>query len=493
MTTRRTFLTGAAAVAALTPVPASLWAQALAASSELVFTVDPQRKLATMPLNFTGLSYETAQLGHPEYFSTSNKPLIALIRLLGKQGVLRIGGNTSDFTSWSDNDADAAKNNTPKAIGPDAGTGAQTASIITPHAIRNLNAFAEAIDWQVIYGLNLKRGTVENAVAEAKCVAATLGSRLLAFQIGNEPDHSYRIQAAASAPVQTLTLTFEEYFDRWTKFHDAVRKAVPSARFAGPDNAGHYEWLAKMEEKHADVDFFTAHFYAEGPPSDPSMTLEYLLRRGKLATSGQIPLVQKVMAASGKPFRLTEGNSCFHGGKLGVSDTVASALWGGDFMLQLAQAGYCGVNLHGGGNGYYTPIAGDIEQGFIARPVFYGMLLAERFVGSSLVETSLSTQTEAQNVTGFAASSQDGWKLALFNKAPNAVEVSIKGLGATHATGKVTLMHGKQIDAKDGVTFGDSSVTPDGAFSPKPQQAITFRGGQGRIELPAYTAAYIQI
>jgi NAD(P)-dependent dehydrogenase (short-subunit alcohol dehydrogenase family) len=30
---------------------------------------------------------------------------------------------------------------------------------------------------------------------------------------------------------------------------------------------------------------------------------------------------------------LAEGNTCFHGGKHGVSDTFASALWSGDYML----------------------------------------------------------------------------------------------------------------------------------------------------------------
>ena len=33
------------------------------------FTIDPARPLATMPADFTGLSYESAQLGHPEFFS----------------------------------------------------------------------------------------------------------------------------------------------------------------------------------------------------------------------------------------------------------------------------------------------------------------------------------------------------------------------------------------------------------------------------------------
>ena len=110
--------------------------------------------------------------------------------------------------------------------------------------------------------------------------------------------------------------------------------------------------------------------------------------------------MQAATKVLGRPFRMTEGNSCFHGGKPVVSDTFASALWSGDYMLQVAQAGYIGVNLHGGGNGLYTPIAGDSPQGFSARPVYYGMLLAERFAGSTFVEASLSAQSAAQNRDG---------------------------------------------------------------------------------------------
>jgi len=90
-----------------------------------------------------------------------------------------------------------------------------------------------------------------------------------------------------------------------------------------------------------------------------------------------------------------------------MSDALASALWAGDYMLMLATAGCAGVNLHGGSReflraslgdhmpgeqlskngagqsdqiaipdariakgGFYTPIAGEVDVGFTARPIF---------------------------------------------------------------------------------------------------------------------------
>lgn len=98
MTTRRTFLTSAAALAAFTARPARLWSQAIASTSELTLAIDPQKTLATMPKDFTGLSYESAQLGHPDFFAPNNTSLIGLFQRLSPTGVLRIGGNTGEYT-----------------------------------------------------------------------------------------------------------------------------------------------------------------------------------------------------------------------------------------------------------------------------------------------------------------------------------------------------------------------------------------------------------
>lgn len=439
-----------------------------------------------MPKDFVGLSYESAQLGHPDFFSADNTSLIGLFQRLGPEGVLRIGGNTAEYTRWSSDDADAQKNLTPHAMGPDAGTAAKTASILTPIAIRNLNDFIMKVGaWRVIYGLNLWHGTPENAAAEATYVAKTLGPRLICFQIGNEPDMDHD-------PGSKDRWTFDHYWDRWQIFQAAVKQAVPDARFAGPDIAKELDWITKMADKRPDIEFLTGHYYAEGPPADPRMTLEFLLKRGRDPAKGEIEIVHAATKALGKGYRMSEGNSCFHGGKPLVSDTLASALWGGDYLLQLAEAGYLGVNLHGGGNGLYTPIAGDTPLGFTARPVYYGMLLAERFAGSTFVEASLSTLSETQNVTAFAAKgASGGWKLAIFNKA--AAPATVKVIGHPHSgSASVEFLQAPAIDSHDGVTFGGSTVGPAGAFTPRTQATVKISHGTGILQMPAYTAAYIE-
>jgi hypothetical protein len=50
--------------------------------------------------DFTGLSYESAQLSDSEFFAGDNRQLIELMSGLGQHGVLRIGGNTSEYCFW---------------------------------------------------------------------------------------------------------------------------------------------------------------------------------------------------------------------------------------------------------------------------------------------------------------------------------------------------------------------------------------------------------
>lgn len=480
MTDRRTFLTGVA-TAALSLRPTGLWPQAPALDSELTLSIDFNKTLVTVPRDFTGLSYESAQLGHPDFFAAHNTNLLGLFHRLTPTGVLRIGGNTGEYTTWSENDADAANNHTPHALGPDAGTAAKTASIVTPLAIRNLRDFIDRTGgWRVIYGLNLWHGSPQMAAAQAAYVAKILGPRLICFQIGNEPDMDHD-------PGSKQRWTFDHYWEKWPLFAAAMKQAVPAARIAGPDIAKEYTWVTAMAEKHPDLEFLSGHYYAEGPPSNPKMTIEYLLHRGADPASGEIAVVQAATRTLGRPFRMTECNSCFHGGKPLISDTLASALWGGDYMLQVAQAGYIGVNFHGGGNGLYTPIAGDTPQGFTARPLYYGMMLAQRFAGSTLVDAQLSAQRGSQNVTAFAAR---GEKLAIFNKAAAPVKIQLAGKFSGRKA-SVVWLQGPSIDSHEGVTLGGSQIGGDGSFHPHPQARVKLHDGAS-LELPSYTAACIE-
>src|SRR5215471_18850078 len=290
---------------------------------------DAGRRIAR---GFIGLSYESAVVAANDFFTADNRTLLQLLRTLGPEGVLRIGGNTSERTLWRTQDTLAPREN----------------FVITPFAIDRLAGFVRALGWRLIYGLNLATGTPEDAAAEAAYVARAAGPQLLAFQIGNEPDGFGRWSG-----VRPKTYDLPAFLNEWQRFQAAIRAAVPDARFAGPDVAAETGWIAPFADAAAGgLVMLTRHYYADGPASNPSVTLARLMR-----SAGRIAPALAEMAAIGTahrlPWRIAETNSVYAGGRPRVSDTLGAALWGAELMFQIAAAGGAGVNFHAGEDKVY--------------------------------------------------------------------------------------------------------------------------------------------
>ncbi len=441
---RREFLQDLAIATTLVFMPACLLADTHTTQASL--EIDSQSAGATVPANFTGLSYESAQLGNPAFFSGSNTQLIELFRSLGKQGVLRIGGGTSEFTQWS-----AVDTHVPAqfdSFGPDTSKRVKTTITIAPKAIRNLRAFLDATGWQLLYGLKVARGTPQEAAAEAEFVQQTIGPRMLAFQIGNEPD-------AWRNRYRPASWGFTDYFALWKQFRDAIVKQAPQASFAGPDVSNHLDWVVQFAERARDeIVLLTGHYYAEGPATSPKATMDRLLSPNPRLDKDLTEIMQAARAVH-IPYRMSEGNSCWDGGKPGVSDTLGSALWAADMMLQFAQAGCAGVNLHGGGNGFYTPIAGGLHDGFTRRPEFYGMQFAEHFTGTTFVKSTLSNPSG--RLTAYVAKKNAQMQVAIVNKGTADVVVSMKGPSLPMPK-KIWVLGGPSLESKQHVTLRQRSA-----------------------------------
>ncbi len=403
-----------------------------------------------IPNNFIGLSYETNELAEPSFFSPQNTGLIEQFRALAPHGVLRIGGNTSDVGYWKP---------TPNAKPPAVQTrvvragepSTKLAFPITPQAIQNLHGFLQATGWTCIYGINLGTNTPRRAADEATYVAQALGftqqhGKLEYFQIGNEPD------LFGNHLRDPKTWSPEIYMDQWLAEADAIRAVLPSASFGLPDTGGNPGWYAAVVNRLLSLSHppkvaaLTHHYYIGGPPSNPKMTIDYILAPNPRV----VELADDIRAAAARlsagehssvPYRMTEGNTCYRGGKPGVSDVYAAALWAADYLLDLASRGYAGANLHGGtgkyvGNSlgghlpgddllqpaaaalhphpFYTPIA-RIGDSYVAEPVSYGMLFAGHFAGATVFPIEFNPGPV--NATAYAATLPSGQNVvAIINK-----------------------------------------------------------------------------
>jgi hypothetical protein len=202
------------------------------------------------------------------------------------------------------------------------------------------------------------------------------------------------------------------------------------------------------------------------------MDARRLLANGNEKLAQEMAVVAQIATRTGMRFRMTEGNSCFGGGKAGVSDAFASALWGFDYALQTASAGYLGINLHGGGDGLYTPIASS-PAGQVLRPLHYGMASFAPFLGTRLRACPIA---ETLNATAYLAENGGARLLAIVNKSGTPVAIRLAdmlGLSTKPSSGR--LLSAPALDDKTHTRV--EPIALKNAFLPAipPHSALTLR------------------
>jgi hypothetical protein len=478
MLTRRRFL----ASAALTLAATRLRAQS-ASTVAATLTIPPEATGAQVPADFVGLSYEVRQLADPHFFSAANTGLIAQFKALSANGVLRLGGNTSEFEYWkpAPDASEPAHSQTREVVGePKADY-----NPVTPEAVRNLADFLKATGWTCIYGIGMGTNAPERAAAEGEFVAKTLGANLEYFQIGNEPDlFSKHLR-------DPKTWSVEAYFAEWLTLARAVAASVPRAGFGLPDVSNRMDWLTEIAAQWLSVanpprvTTLTHHHYFGGPATNPDVNIPNLLGTAEMGRVQKAADTANAAAAqAGARVRMTEGNTCYRGGKPGLSDVFAAALWAADYALLLATNGYTGINLHGGtgapvasGLGgflpgdvmlkdegatpeeialhphpFYTPIA-SFGAEYKLEPVAYGLRFAGSLSGSALVKADLTTplQSAGVNATAYAARLPDGRAtvIVLNKDADKDLDLTLDfGRGKTGSV-EMEALHAPALDSRE--------------------------------------------
>ena len=454
-------------------LPARAWAEPL----PTITIGAPGHKGVTVPEDFLGLSYETPQLYNPAFFAPGNGPLIEAFRGIAPHGVLRFGGSLSAYSRWRRPGADFGSVKEESAIATqrnwewellDPPLAHPIAGAMTPEALRSLRGFLDATGWRCIYGLNFGSGTIARAVDEADHVHRILGPRLLCFQLGNEADFW-----GGNPLLRGKDYSFDLYWDEYRSFVRAIRGRVPNAPFAGPDVALNLGWLARFAERaRGDALFCSGHYYGMGPASDPRMGAHRLLANGNEKLTQEMAAVKRIVAQTGMRFRMTEGNSCFGGGKAGVSDAFASALWGFDYALQTASAGYLGINLHGGGEGFYTPVASS-PSGQALRPLHYGMASFAPFLGARLRACPIA---ETLNATAYLAENGRTRLLAITNKSGTPVTIELAdGLGFSTPPSSGHLLSAPALDDKAHTRIEPIALNSGSLPTIPPYSALTLR------------------
>jgi hypothetical protein len=429
--------------------------------------------VARISPDFLGLGFEISSVARPGLFNRTAGAYVQLVRTLGVPGVVRVGGNTADYARYSP----AAQ-----AVSSPFGT------VVNDAVLQELGGFLQATGWKLIWALNLGRGSEADAVAEARAVHAIARERLLAFEIGNEPD------LFSHAKHRPPGYGYEQWLANYHGYKTALRAQLPAIPLAGPDVAGKTDWVTRFAtDEGKDAVLLTHHYYREG--QNPGSTIDKLLGDDpKLQT--QLEQLRAASQSCGVPYRICEVNSFSGGGRPGVSNTLAAALWVLDYMFILASQGCSGVNMETGVNqlGFissYSPI-GDDEQGhYSAAPEYYGMLAFSLAGRGDLLPVETDAPTAA--IKAYATRPKEGGlELTLINKSETA---SVLHLNTRSQSREAAVMRltGPAIDAKTGIMLGGAEVTSRGTWKAAGTEALPIRKGQFTIPMPAASAAIVSI
>jgi hypothetical protein len=498
---RRQFIEGFAGSFAL-PLggPAPGLAQP-ATTKTIRVTIDTRRKRGRIPDDFTGLGYEISSVAMPGLLSDENRAYVQLVRGLGANGVIRVGGITSDSASFAADGVASA---------------AAKATVINAANLRELSAFLDAVGWRLIWGLNLGSGDMQNAAEEAVAVAAAVKDKLLAFEIGNEPDG---FAGDAFNSHRPKNYSYADYLKEFRAYKAVIRSKLPDAPFAGPDASWATDWVSRFAaDEGSDLKLLTRHYYragannpyldkliGAGSDSATDQRAEYEARRKNdkidllmhedTSIRGMLQELSAASSAAHVPFRICEANSYYGGGQPGASDGFVSALWVLDFMWTLASGGAAGVNMQTGVNhldflSYYSAIRNDADGSVSIGPEYYGMLaFAQAGKGERI---ALDYDADGINLTAYAVLGDHGdLMVTLINKDRNA------GADITMATGrafqKATAwrLKGLALDSADNVTLGGIAVAAHDRWHAREIEFLLTVGGVGEIHVPAASAAVV--
>lgn len=433
---------------------------------------------AGLPLNsaFCGLSYDKSLLTGP-LFTTADASMTQTLGQISP-AVLRVGADSVDTTCWN-------------------GLGGLTP--ITPAEVDAFASFVKALpgNWRVIYGINMSVNTPQNCAAEAAYAANALGSKLLGFEIGNEPDEYL------NNGIRATNYTYAQFLSQWQALAGAITNAASGWAvtnggngwtLTGPVSAYNTSgYTIPFAGNEAGVISMVTQHYYRGDGLLPSATMALLLTPDT-SLPGTVSSIASAATAAALPqgYRVDECNSYYGGGSANISDAYGTALWALDFMFTCALNGAQGVNFHGGGNTTgYTPIADNGTNVVQVRAVYYGLKMFSLLPAGNVVPATVSLASNI-NFTAYGVQEDSGAVCAVLNnkETNDSVQVTVN-LGAVATAAQMMVLTGTNLNTTNGFTLGGATMNANGSWTGGYQSNLSVANGQLTITVPPMTAVLL--
>ncbi|MGI9183927.1 MAG: hypothetical protein ACR2GZ_03025 [Solirubrobacteraceae bacterium] len=492
-------MVGVALITSLTFVVLSISSQVERADSDqprairATVVVSSQASAVPVPRSFFGLSteYWTLPLYAPHLAVFER--VLGLLHVRGSGPfVLRIGGDSADHTLWT---------NRVRRL-------PAWALRLTPAWTNVATRLVRRLGLRLILDLNLVTNTPATAARWARAAARRLprGS-ITGFEVGNEPDiYSHTFWAAMTAGEMIggqrlpLAVTPAAYVADFRAYASALARVSPGVRLIGPALASprtHWRWIsALLAARPASLGAISVHRYpytacAHHPHSPVFPTVARLL--SPAASTAMAASLGPALAAAhraGLPLRLTELNSVTCGGRHGVSNTFATALWAPDALFALLRRGVNGVNLHLRANAINAPFVLG-QRGLSARPLLYGLLTFARTLGPGSRLVSLAgLAPRPSHLSVWAVRTGGRLHVLLIDKGARRIRVTLK----LPTTGPATVQRllAPSPRAQSGVTLGGRWLDRRGRWHGRAGRELVSRLGRGYVlTVPRYSAALV--
>jgi hypothetical protein len=428
-----------------------------------------------------GLSTETHEL-ETDHLSVAHYRLVRLMRMLGPS-VLRVGGGTVDLSWWT-------------SSGEPPPTWAT--NTVTPADLVALHGLLAAAGWRVLLGLNLGHFEPARAADEARWASKILGSQLLGFEVGNEPN-SYGVKD----DLRPRTFGVGQYLHEAQAYIQALSVGAPGVPIYGPALTYSPSWVAQMGAGAQIFSVITQHYYPLETCPDSSATtvaselLSLAVRQQENVALGEFAAYAK---AAGRPLMIGETNSDSCNSSISRPG-FASALWALDWSLRAASSGVIGLSFH---DRLHTcsylqsPVCASGSEAYAntgnvtAQPEYYGMLAARQLEGGRFVATQLTAPSPLTNLTTWATLAPNGTlKIAIDNFATTGAPQRISIPAAGYTVTEEGLI-GATISANRAISLGDATVTNRGRWRSK-QTRPARTGGTVHIVVDPATAVIVTL
>lgn len=382
------------------PLPATQWGISVPSNQASATGLS-----IAIPGNFLGFSIEMSVVTQVIGLNSSfiSVPFLNLMASLTSRagGVhIRIGGNTQDYAVYvpSIPDGSIIEKLNASAINNPTETPPVLYTADMFYLMGNVTNLVK-VQWYLGIPFN---DTTNLRLQIAEYGDQILGSNILGYQVGNEPDlyaaHGHR----------PSTYGPEDYFGEFGVVINAVNadNNIPTKNnLIGPNLSGSWTpeevWdtgfitsysssLGVLAVEHYPTDNCLAIYGGNGSPVDYQTEFATYLdhNAGKNITSLYLNS-SNIAQAAGKPLMMFETNTASCGGFPGISNSFGAALWGLDYALQMAYSNFSGALFHVGGRDvFYNPFTppptneSDFRSWTIG-PLFYSTLVAAEIFGTT--------------------------------------------------------------------------------------------------------------